>query len=249
MEKLSVKSMNIDIDLTDKIISILGPSNSGKTYFLKKIINVVPNDDVYLDDILINEYDITFLKNNIAVCLDDKVFKCDYVAEELAYYLEMLGYRIDEITDKINKLSINFKIKELLSEQIDSLNLDKKILVKILSLLIIKPKIFGIDNLINYLDKSDRKILIDYVKKNNIVLLNITNSGEDLLISDKIILLNDKKSIFNGTRLELLNGNTILPYLGIELPFVAELSQNLVLYGIIDKVYLDEKKLVDKIWK
>lgn len=249
MEKLSIKSMSIDIDLTLPVTCVLGPTNSGKTYFLKKLINVIPNHDVYLDDILISEYDITYLKNNIVVVLDDDTFKCEYVAEELHYYLSKLGYRIDEITDKINELAKFFKISSLLSERIDLLTIEKRILIKILALLIIKPQIFGIDNLLGYLNETDKKNLLTFCVSNKITLINCTNNGEDLLISDKVLLLNDMKTIFYGDKKELLNGNTILPYIGINLPFTAEMSQNLVLYGIINKVYLDEKKLVDKIWK
>ncbi|CDB28047.1 cobalt import ABC transporter ATP-binding protein CbiO 1 [Firmicutes bacterium CAG:582] len=249
MEKLSIKSMSIDIDLTLPVTCVLGPTNSGKTYFLKKLINVIPNHDVYLDDILISEYDITYLKNNIVVVLDDDTFKCEYVAEELHYYLSKLGYRIDEITNKINELAKFFKISSLLSERIDLLTIEKRILIKILALLIIKPQIFGIDNLLGYLNETDKKNLLTFCVSNKITLINCTNNGEDLLISDKVLLLNDMKTIFYGDKKELLNGNTILPYIGINLPFTAEMSQNLVLYGIINKVYLDEKKLVDKIWK
>lgn len=249
MEKLSIKSMSIDIDLTLPVTCVLGPTNSGKTYFLKKLINVIPNHDVYLDDVLISEYDITYLKNNIVVVLDDDTFKCEYVAEELHYYLSKLGYRIDEITNKINDLAKFFKISSLLSERIDLLTIEKRILIKILALLIIKPQIFGIDNLLGYLNETDKKNLLTFCVSNKITLINCTNNGEDLLISDKVLLLNDMKTIFYGDKKELLNGNTILPYIGINLPFTAEMSQNLVLYGILNKVYLDEKKLVDKIWK
>lgn len=249
MEKLSIKSMSIDIDLTLPVTCVLGPTNSGKTFFLKKLINVIPNHDVYLDDILISEYDITYLKNNIVVVLDDDTFKCEYVAEELHYYLSKLGYRIDEITNKINELAKFFKISSLLSERIDLLTIEKRILIKILALLIIKPQIFGIDNLLGYLNETDKKNLLTFCVSNKITLINCTNNGEDLLISDKVLLLNDMKTIFYGDKKELLNGNTILPYIGINLPFTAEMSQNLVLYGILNKVYLDEKKLVDKIWK
>lgn len=249
MEKLSIKSMSIDIDLTLPVTCVLGPTNSGKTYFLKKLINVIPNHDVYLDDILISEYDITYLKNNIVVVLDDDTFKCEYVAEELHYYLSKLGYRIDEITNTINDLAKFFKISSLLSERIDLLTIEKRILIKILALLIIKPQIFGIDNLLSYLNETDKKNLLTFCSSNKITLINCTNNGEDLLISDKVLLLNDMKTIFYGDKKELLNGNTILPYIGINLPFTAEMSQNLVLYGILNKVYLDEKKLVDKIWK
>lgn len=249
MEKLSIKSMNIEVSLHDNVISILGPSNSGKTYLLKKLINILPNDDVFLDDVLISSYDITYLKNNIAVCLDDGVFKCEYVAEELYFYLDKLGLSIEDITDKINNIASIFKIKNILNKRIDLLPLNKRILIKILSLLIMEPKIFGIDNILNYLTNEDKKIFLKYIKEKDIILINTTNSGEDILISDKILVINDKKCIYYGERKELLNGNTILPYMGIELPFIADLCQNLVLYGIINKVYLDDKKLVSKIWK
>ena len=100
-----------------------------------------------------------------------------------------------------------------------------------------------------HLNETDKKNLLTFCSSNKITLINCTNNGEDLLISDKVLLLNDMKTIFYGDKKELLNGNTILPYIGINLPFTAEMSQNLVLYGILNKVYLDEKKLVDKIWK
>ena len=210
MEKLSIKSMSIDIDLTLPVTCVLGPTNSGKTYFLKKLINVIPNHDVYLDDILISEYDITYLKNNIVVVLDDDTFKCEYVAEELHYYLSKLGYRIDEITNKINELAKFFKISSLLSERIDLLTIEKRILIKILALLIIKPQIFGIDNLLGYLNETDKKNLLTFCVSNKITLINCTNNGEDLLISDKVLLLNDMKTIFYGDKKELLNYAKVL---------------------------------------
>ena len=42
MEKLEVKSMDINIELNGLITNVIGPTNSGKTVFLKKLINVIP---------------------------------------------------------------------------------------------------------------------------------------------------------------------------------------------------------------
>ena len=36
---------------------------------------------------------------------------------------------------------------------------------------------------------------------------------------------------------------------GLKLPFVVDLSLKLNYYDLVDKIYLDEKSLVDEIWK
>lgn len=249
MNSLVVKNMDVNIELNGTITTIIGPKNSGKTYLLKKIINVVNNDDVYLDEVSIKEYDITFLKNNICVVMDDNNFKCDIVSEELCYYLYELGYRIDEISRKVDYFSRHFKIDKILSCRIENLPVEHKILVKILSLLIIDPKIIGIDNLMGYLSTSSINQLFKYIKDKNINLINVVSNSDLLLMSDNVVVLSNYKSVMSGEVKSLVQGNSILPYMGIKLPFVVDLSQNLILYGVVDKVMTDSRKLVDKIWK
>lgn len=249
MKSLEVKDMNISINLDGKITSVIGPSNSGKTYFLKKLINKVSSNQIYLDDIKISEYDITFLKNNIFAVFDDDTFKCEYVAEELFFYLNELGYTIDEITSKIKDIIKFFNLSSYENKRIDSLNVNMRVLVKILSMLICRPKILAIDNLFPYLNTTYQELIIKYIKKNKISLINVITDGEYLKHSDEVVVMNEGSSLFNGSVEDLLNGNTILPYMGIKLPFLVELSSNLILYGLVDKIYFDNSKLVDKLWK
>lgn len=249
MKLMIVKSMDINIQLDGRITSVIGPKNSGKTLFLKKLCNKLDNEDILLDDVSIKEYDVTFLKNNIAVCLDDNYFNCEYVAEELYYYLNKLGYRIDEITKKIANICKYFKIENRVDERIDLLPLSERMLVKILSLLIIEPKIFAVDNLLIYLDKKDQDNILKYLKLKKISFINVTTDSEFLLETDDVIVMNNLKSIYLGNAKNIIDGNSILPYMGIKLPFIVDLSQNLILYQLINKVYLDSRKLVDKLWK
>ena len=99
MRKLTIKDMDVFIELDGIITSIIGPTNSGKTVILKKLCHKIDNRDIKIDDVCIDEYDISFLKNNIVVCLYDNHFYEEYVAEELFHNLNLLGYRIDEITN------------------------------------------------------------------------------------------------------------------------------------------------------
>lgn len=248
MNTIVVKDMDVSIQL-GVITNVIGPSNSGKTTLLKKLCNMIDNSDVFIDNVPIKEYDFNFLRNNLVVVLDDDNFMCEYVAEELFYYLDKLGYRIDEITKKIDVIAKYFKISDLLDQRIDLLTLDKRVLVKILSFLIIDPKIIGIDNLLLYLSKQHMNLIIKYIKEKNISLINVTSDSELLLFSDDIVVLNNFKAIICGNVNSVLEGNSILPYIGIKLPFTVDLSHNLILYGVVDKVMSDSRKMVDKIWK
>lgn len=248
MNTIVVKDMDVSIQL-GVITNVIGPSNSGKTTLLKKLCNMIDNSDVFIDNVPIKEYDFNFLRNNLVVVLDDDNFMCEYVAEELFYYLDKLGYCIDEITKKIDVIAKYFKISDLLDQRIDLLTLDKRVLVKILSFLIIDPKIIGIDNLLLYLSKQHMNLIFKYVKEKNISLINVTSDSELLLFSDDIVVLNNFKAIICGNVNSVLEGNSILPYIGIKLPFTVDLSHNLILYGVVDKVMSDSRKMVDKIWK
>ena len=249
MRKLTIKDNDVFIELDGIITAVIGPTNSGKTVILKKLCNKIDNSDIKIDDVSIEEYDINFLRNNIVVCLDDNEFKEEYVAEELFSNLHTLGFRVDEISNKIEELSKTFKIEKLLSERIDSLYLEDKILVKILSYLIIDPKIIAIDDLFSYLDPKKLEILFNYVRDHNMSMIYVTTNPEHLLLADDIVLMNNYKAIICSDRRQFFSGNSVLPYMGLGLPFIIEMSHNLELYGLVDKTYESIEKVVDHIWK
>lgn len=249
MKTLEVKDMNIRVKLDGIRTSVIGDSSSGKTLFLKKLINKIVDEEIYLDGIKISEYDISFLRKNIFVVFDDDTFKCEYVVEELFYYLNILGYSLEEITKKIKDIIKFFDLTDFENKRIDTLNVEKRTLIKIMSMLICKPSILGIDNLFPYLSEHYRELIIKYIKKNKISLINVIADGEYLKYSDEVIVLSDSSCILSGKVKEMLSGNSIFPYIGIKLPFAVELSNNLILYGLVDKVYYENSKLVNKLWK
>ena len=249
MKLLEVKHFDVSIDLNGNSTSIIGPESSGKTLLLKKLINRIPNEDIWIDNVCINDYDISFLKNNIFVVFDDDTFKCEYVAEELFFYLNALGYMIDEITKRITSIVKFFKLSGYENKKIDSLNVEMRTYIKILSMLIVDPSIIGIDNLFPYLTSEHIDLILKYIKKKKISLINVINSGEYLKYTDDVIVLNEGKCAIKTNVKDLLRGNSILPYVGIKLPFAVELSNNLMLYGLIDKVLYDNESLEVKLWK
>ena len=115
--------------------------------------------------------------------------------------------------------------------------------------MLLSPKGFIVDNLLSYLKEDKRKLLLKYLKEKEISFINITTDAEEILFSDVVVVINNFKSVISGSPKSILEGNSILPYMGIKLPFIVDLSHNLILYNVVDKIYCDNRKLVDKLWK
>ena len=213
MDKLVVKKMDVNIELNGLITAVIGPTNSGKTTLLKKLCNKIDNSDIFIDDINIKEYDITFLRNNLVVVLDDDIHYTDTVTDELFFHLNELGYSPSEITSKVENILKYFKMEKLAHEYLDSLYMEDRMMVKILSYLIINPKVFAIDDLMSYLDDKRIDKILDYIKENNITLIYVTTNTEFLLKADNVVVMNNFKSIMNSNVQSVLNGNSILPYI------------------------------------
>ena len=91
------------------------------------------------------------------------------------------------------------------------------------------------------------KLLKEYQKEEKLTIILITHNLEETLFSDRIIVLENGKIIKDETKEEIYK-NDYLERKGFELPFVVKLSQNLILYDLLDKVYFSENEVMNKLW-
>lgn len=248
MEVIEFKDLNLKIKLS-YFINIIGKASSGKTALLKKIINKVPNGDLYIDDKPLTSYDIDFKKRNLMVCLNDSKFNTPYVNEELLYYQNILKIGSGLAYENLKSFNEFFDLKEILESKIEYLTTREKALIKILSFLILKPAVLGIDNLLSYLTLEDKLKIIKYTKINKISILNVTSMAEELLLGTDVIVMEDFKVIFYESTKKTLNDEKMLLKIGFELPFTISLSSGLNYYNLLSKKYYTNKSLVEGIWK
>ena len=88
MEKLEIRDIGLNIE-TKGFINLIGAHGSGKTTIAKMLINQINNDSIYIDEQVIKEYDLTYLRQNIAACLNTFKFNTKYVKEELLYTISV----------------------------------------------------------------------------------------------------------------------------------------------------------------
>ncbi|MDD3895921.1 MAG: ATP-binding cassette domain-containing protein [Bacilli bacterium] len=248
MKTINFKDFNLEINLT-YFINIIGLPASGKTTLLKMLINRIYSPNIYIDDISIHEYDLGYKKQNVAVVFNDFKFNTEYVKEELLYYQEKLGTNKTNAYRKIDKFTKYFELNDLIESKIEYLNKSEQALIKILSLLIINPKVLGIDDLFTYLNINEKIKIIKIAKEKNISILNITTDSEDLLLGTHIIILNKFKVISYDTNKNTLKNEKLLLETGFDLPFIINISNGLNYYDITKKTYYKNKDLVEDLWK
>ena len=231
------------------LVSIVGPNGSGKTIIIKMLNGKIRNDSIFIDNKNIVDYDLNYKRNNIACVFDDNIYNSDMPRKELSYNLYRLGLSGDEINSRLNDFINYFKLDKIIDKDFNDLDIDSRIFIKILSLLIIKPELFCIDDLLTYLTNDKRIMILNYIKENNITFLNVTSNMEELVYFDKILILNKgKKVIFDKTE-KVLDNEELFKELGLSLPFIYDLNNMLKSYDLISENHTNFKELVDLLWK
>ena len=253
-DKVIFKNLNLNIK-KNSFVSIIGPNGSGKSTLIR-ILSGLNSYDGYItiNGHYLNKENIKIIRRTLGVVFDnpDNQFIGQTVIDDLAFNLENLSYSKEEINKEISYIAKLFKIEKILLSEPSNLNNTTKQKVAIASALIHKPKILMLDESLHQLDNKDKKIVFKaletYKKEHDLTIILITHNQEDTILSDRIIVIDKQKIILDGKVEEVYTKEKILHNLGIEIPFIIKLSINLKLYDLIDEIYLDKDKLVNKLW-
>lgn len=247
MKKLSIKHLAIDIN-KGELISVIGTNGSGKTVLLKMICGKFKNNNIYIDNVDINQYSLDYKRNNIVCVFDDNIYNSNKPILELQYYLSQINVDKEDIKYRINNFVDYFELENIIKKDFIDLNSEERIYIKILSLLIIIPSIICIDDLLTYLNKDKKIKILNYIKEKSISLINVTSDMEELLLADKILIMNKgKKEIYDKTEV-VLSKEEIFKDLGLSLPFIYDINNLLKSYELIKENHIIERELVDLLW-
>lgn len=104
------------------------------------------------------------------------------------------------------------------------------------------------DDTLTFIDIKVRQKVFKYMADKGIKFVNITMDVEDALFTDYVIVMFEDKVALEGSTLEVLKEEKIIKRMGLSLPFVIDLSIQLQYYGLVDKIYLNNEELVDRLW-
>jgi ABC-type bacteriocin/lantibiotic exporter with double-glycine peptidase domain len=199
-ETMILSNFNIELDLDDQVIGIVGLSGKGKSTFAKLILRLYEptNGAVYIDDINIKEIDPNYIRENVTyVNQNSKLFNTKII--ENIYYgcsnPDKCDVHLKEILkyDKIQQLFKNLDIHEDEAGHLgEKLSGGQRQIVNIIGGLINPSKILILDEPTNALDKELKTqlllILKDF-KKYKKSLIIITHDKDVYPLFDKTITL------------------------------------------------------------
>ena len=209
-------------------VFLSGTNASGKTLLLKAIAKQIKYKG------RINR------KEKVEVVFNSPLFLANSVEDELKYLL---------LEDEQKKfVSSFFKEKELVQNP-NQINEEHKKLLQLCKAFLNKPSIVFIDEALSFLSKENQAIIFSYAKDAQITLVSVSKNIEEAMDYDYMIVLDKGRIAIEGKTMQVLQEEKLLKRLGIGLPFYVDLSIQLKLYGLIDKIYTTKKELVEALWK
>ena len=248
------EKLNLNVE-KGKIVSIIGPNGCGKSTLVKILVGLISyNGRITIDDIPLLKDNRKEIRKRIGVVFTnpDNQFVAETVMDDVAFTLENMNYKKEDIRKKIEEVTKYLGIYDILESNPHDLNANQKQLVSLASALVHDPKILILDEALTSFDpvEKDRIIkLLQELNKEGLTVINISHDIEDTLISDEIFVMNGGQIVLTGTKDEVYKEEKLLKSLGFNLPFTVDLSNRLMFYNLIDHIIYDMKELVDTLWK
>lgn len=230
---------NINLEIQDKeTVVVMGKNGSGKSTLGKLLSGIMKPK---AGKILIDDLDITKKENNeelrrkvgIVFQNPENQIIFNNIEDEVSFALKDLEKEEIEkrIKDSLQIVDMEDKIEEDLYE----LSLGQKQRVVISEVLAKQPKYIIFDEPTTMIDsKGKEKIyhIVEKLKKEGYTIIYITNVAEEMLLADRIILLQEGKVVAEIKREQLLDNLEILEQYDIKIPLILEMIKRLRQAGI-----------------
>lgn len=237
-------------------ISIVGPNGSGKSTLVKTLVGLLEaTGSIIIDDLLLCKENIQVIRRKIGLVFEntDDSFVAETVADDIAFNLENLAYSPEEMKKKIMDIASTLGIESILEKEPNLLSGGEKQKVALAAALVMKPKILIIDDALEMIDDNSKrdilKVLNRLHKEDKLTIITITHNLEETFNSDRMVVINNGNILIDGPVKEVLSEDKVFNRIGLEVPFMIDLSIKLKLYGLIDHMILDMNEMVNTLWK
>lgn len=241
---------NFNINFKEnKLNFISGPNNCGKTTLIRILNNQYPIvDSITVKNKLLEEYTIEEYSKLVKCIIPEEIiFSCETLDEEVTYINNSLNQT------EYKELLKDLKLKKIKTEQINDLTEQEKIKVQLLLGIISNAEIILIDNIGTYFTQKEMieiiKVLKNYQEKKSLTIIFTTSDLEDTLNGDYLFIISESNIVLEGAPIDVLQKDNVINKVGLNVPFMVDLSVKLRDYELINEIELDMDRMVEKLWK
>ena len=231
------------------ITAISGPNKCGKTTLIR-----ILNKDIKIDSNIVYEgKKIQDYKNNEyykrvqAVFPQEIIFHEKTIINELKYQQETPNLeRLDFIISKMG-------LRKIQNKNINTLEEKEVFLTQIAIAILNSKNIVMIDEIDNYF--TDEELIKIYkffnicMDKYDLTFIVTCLNLNSTIYVDNLCIINKGKIVLKGEPLRVLDKDNILNKIGLEVPFMIDLSVKLKDYQLINKIILNQEEMIDELWK
>lgn len=216
-KKKALKNINLNID-DGEFCCIIGKNLAGKSTLCYTITGFIPHffkgkmeGNVLIDDLDTTDLPLHKIVTKVGFVLQNPFNQLSgskfTVFEELAFSLENLGIFRNEMIERVEEILKKLKIYDLKHRSPYELSGGQQQMVAIASILVMKPKIFVLDEPTSQLDPVYSKLIFSLIKKLNkvgITIIIVTHKIEEIAESaNRILLIENGEILINESPLEI----------------------------------------------
>lgn len=232
--KYALDNISLEI-LAGEMIALLGANGSGKST-LARLLNglLLPGKgQVLVDGLDTSDEKIHWqLRQKVGMVFQnpDNQLVAALVEEELAFGLENLGLDPLIMRERIEQISNQFGISELLPYPPHRLSGGQKQRVAIASVLALEPEVLVLDEPTSMLDPGGRQQVmkeLSRLKQLGKTIILVTHDMYEALLADRVVILKEGKLVFQGNPQHCFSKEEQLAHMGLEIPTGRRLAQRL----------------------
>lgn len=253
LEIKGLKNNNLDILIKKNTISTFsGANNCGKTTFIRILGKQLDcESEIELENKKISDYTLEEYNELVKTIIPKELIFDETNIEEELYNKCSLEFKEKEIL--INYIIKGLKLKKFITKEISNLTTKEVILAQIAISLLNKPKLLLIDSLDLYFNLEEQKNIIlflkNYMSKFGLTVI-ITVTNLEISIDTDYLYIIDKGNLeLSGKPLEVLEKDNIINKIGLNIPFMIDLSVKLRDYDLITDIETDYDRMIEALWK
>ncbi|WP_079708132.1 energy-coupling factor ABC transporter ATP-binding protein [Paraliobacillus ryukyuensis] len=242
---------------SDQWVAIIGHNGSGKSTIAKLINGLLTPEkgEIIVDGLPVNEDTIWEIRRKVGMVFQnpDNQFVGTTVRDDVAFGLENRGVERREMIRRIDESLKAVAMADYRLQEPHRLSGGQKQRVAIAGVLAISPQVIILDEATAMLDPKGRKEIMDTVNElrtqERISLVTITHDLNEITQADQVIVMNQGEVYLEATPREVFLEETLLQTIGLDVPFVAKLANELNKDGnIISKQPLNQEELLEELW-